>query len=952
MNNRKLLFSLGVCIIVGSLYFYTSLLKETAKYSPRSASSQFKSQGANDAAEWIYNIKKNQITGQIDHNDYLQARKEAMILAQTQSNKDLTNFHWSEVGPDNVGGRSRAIVVDKNNPNVLYAAGVAGGIFKSVTGGSSWVKINDLSENLSVVSMAQCPVTGAIYAGTGEGLGNGPMGTTNGNTAFVGKGIYKSTDGNTFTLIPSTVPLVSNSTVAEWATINELAVDENGWVYAATNKGLKLSKDGGDNWSNPVLYPATTPYTAFATDVSVVKVGSNKTVVASIGNKCFISNTGDADYVNHSTSAVDKLPSGGLSRIEMAIAPSNPDFIYCSAAKSNGTIHNIYRTTDKGEHWTIIGLGGSASFDPFSTQGSYDNTIAVFPNNPDKIILGGVNIWSWQYRGNWEQRTLWYLEETNPYYVHADIHKFVFHPTQPNTFFVCSDGGISKSTDGGISYTTLNKNFNTVQYYAVSCSRDGSVMGGTQDNGTIYINRQGNTVQNGIDVMGGDGGGSAISIINPEAFFATTYYAGLGRSANSGLVFYPSADGANPFFNARMLALGTPGETFPAAFVTPLLLWETFNDVYSPDSVIFKAVDTSYTSGAIVLVKSKNGYFFEYQLPQNLNDGEEIKVHDKIQSRFYLGADNAIWMTREALDFSVQPMWFKIAELSGQTVTMSVSKDGNYLFAATSMGNVYRISNLRLANDSLSADVTSPYMLVETKLLAGGLPSGRYPSSIAIDPSNANHVIVTYGNYGNTNYIYRSTNALDESPTFTAKQGNLPKMPVYASIIEMNNSSLVIIGTEYGVYATENIQATSPTWVDVNNGMANVPVYMLVQQIYNYPGVSNYGVIYAATHGRGIFESGAYMGINDNEKAKPNSKLEVSIYPNPVSDVANVYYNFKGNDKVYLKVYDIQGRLKDSFELTNASNSFAFNCADYSKGTYIVQLLNGNKKATAKFIVY
>jgi len=953
MNNRKLLFSLGVCIIVGSVFFCTFLLKGTAKYSPRSVNNHFKSQGANDAALWNYNIKKNQITGTIDPNDVLQARHEALALSQSKSGNTLSNFTWAEVGPDNIGGRSRAIVIDKDNSNIIYAAGVSGGIFKSVTGGSSWVKVNDMAENLAVASMAQCPLTGAIYAGTGEGLGNGPMGTTDGNTAFLGKGIYKSTDGNTFSLIASTIPAVANSTTADWATVNELAVDENGWVYAATNKGLRLSKDGGDTWTNPVLYPATSPYTGFATDVNVVKVGNNKTVVAAVGNKCFISLTGDADYVNHSTGGTTQLPISGLNRIEFAIAPSNPDYIYACASKTTGNLQNVYRTKDKGASWEIIGLGGTTTFEPLGGQGSYGNTIAVFPNNPNKIILGGIDLWSWEDGGNWEQRTLWYLDPTNPYYVHADIHKFTFSPSQPNTFYVGSDGGISKSIDGGKTYLTINKNFSVTQFYAISCSRSGDVLGGTQDNGTILVNRQGNTVQSGVSVMGGDGGGTAISIINPDAYFATTYYAGTGRSPDKGVTFYPKADGANPFFSPRMLALGTPGSSFPAAFVTPLLLWETFNDIYSPDSVIFKAVDTSYTAGSTVLVRSKNGYLFEYLLSQNLNDGEQIKVHDKIQSKFFLGTSNGVWMTREALDFSVRPSWYKIADLSGQVTSMAVSKDGMYLFAGASNGNIYRISNLRLANDSISADVGSPYMVIETKLLGGGLPSGRVPTSIAIDPNNANHVIVTYGNYGNTSYIYRSTNALDQSPIFVSKQGNLPKMPVYSSLIEMSNSSLVIIGSEYGVYATENIQAASPTWTDINTGgLANVPVYMLLQQIYDYPGVSNYGVIYAATHGRGIFESGTYMGINENGKTPANSNLEVSVYPNPVSDKANISYNIKGNSKVSLKVFDIQGRLKDTYELSGNQHNFSFDCSKYSKGIYIVQLLTENKKASAKFIVY
>ena len=44
-----------------------------------------------------------------------------------------------EIGPDNIAGRVRAIVVDDADPNhtTLYAGGVAGGLFKKV-GNENW----------------------------------------------------------------------------------------------------------------------------------------------------------------------------------------------------------------------------------------------------------------------------------------------------------------------------------------------------------------------------------------------------------------------------------------------------------------------------------------------------------------------------------------------------------------------------------------------------------------------------------------------------------------------------------------------------------------------------------------------------------------------------------------------------------------------------------------------
>ncbi|MDD3875606.1 MAG: T9SS type A sorting domain-containing protein [Bacteroidales bacterium] len=954
MINRNLLISFALLFLIGSVAFIGLFKKDPPPYTPRNINSYFASQGFNDAAEWVFNRKKNQVTGLIDHRDVLEARKEALLMPTAKGNTSLATMSWVESGPDNMGGRTRAIVIDKNNSNILYTAGVAGGIFKSVTAGSSWVKIDDFAENLAVSCMAQCPVTGHIYAGTGEGLAN-PNANPTGGTAFIGKGIFKSTNGSTFSLLPNTEPIVENNSSAEWATINEIAVDEQGWVYAATNKGLRLSKDGGATWENPL-----SPTSLNATDVSIVKVGSNKTVVASIGNRCYISSTGDSDYVNHSTGQTGKLPAGGVSRIEFAVAPSNPNIIYACAAKTNGNLLNIYRSSDKGETWTIIGEGGTTTFEPLRTQGWYNNTIAVFPNNPNKVVLGGIDLWTWELGEHWIQRTLWFLEETNPYYIHADIHKIVFDPSDPNTFYVGSDGGVSRSSDGGMTFQTINKNLNTIQFYAIAASPVGEVMGGTQDNGTIYISKQGNTVMAGKGVMGGDGGYSAFSIINPNVMFATTYYAGMGRSIDKGIVFHEADDPSNPFFSQRLLDLGgttnPPGSGgYPASFVTPLLHWETFNDIYSPDSVVFQALDTTYQAGDVVKVLSKNGFLFDYTLPQSLNDGESIKIKDMIQSRFYIGLNDAVWMTREALDFAIQPDWFKVASFSGQSIVMSVSKCGNYLFVGTSNGSIYRISNLRHAHDSLSADVTSPYCVVETKLINGGLPSGRVPTGIAIDPNDPNHVVVTFGNYANTNYVYRSTNALDANPTFTTRQGNLPKMPIYTAIIEMQNSNTVLVGTEYGVFATENINSPQPVWVSVNTGLANVPVYMLVQQVYDYPGVINYGIIYAGTHGRGAFESYTFMSANNQQNNTIHAQPNISLYPNPASDIVNLNFTLNAAARTFVKVYDIRGALVANFELNDVkkgNNDFSFDCSGFNKGSYIVQLVSGQQRLTSKFIVY
>ena len=80
---------------------------------------------------------------------------------------------WESIGPGNVGGRTRALLIDPINPDVMYAAAVAGGIWKTTNGGNSWTPLNDFLANIAVSCMAFDPSnSNTIYAGTGEGFFN------------------------------------------------------------------------------------------------------------------------------------------------------------------------------------------------------------------------------------------------------------------------------------------------------------------------------------------------------------------------------------------------------------------------------------------------------------------------------------------------------------------------------------------------------------------------------------------------------------------------------------------------------------------------------------------------------------------------------------------------------------------------------------------------------------
>ena len=1026
---RKILVSLCFCtlfLICTTFVFYKfhnkgisigNFLKEGINEDSDEAGEE---QGIDGAIKYLASMRNNQETGTIDYYDVNNALTQVAGLPSVKDN----SVNWKSMGPDNVGGRTRAILIDRKDPNHLYAGGVSGGLWESRTAGSSWVQIpmqGGVYNNISVTCITQ-DLQDSIYVGTGEGLAY-PDGGGN-NTGFLGRGIYKSyvSDGVIkFKLLASTVPSgINDKTSSPWAYVNKMAVNPvNGWIFAATGYpntsftqgGLMRSTDNGKTWQNAVKYPLSASYVKTATDI---KVSNDGTMVASVGNQCFVS------VNNGSTFAIKNkggFPASTLiTRVEFSISPTNSNYIYALAAKNtpspdtyntNGKLLNVYRSTDKGNNWTIIGPGGSTTFEIFGTgsakgQGFYDNVIAVFPNDTNHILAAGVTMYEWRKNSTWVNRT-----NGVSYPIHADIHTIVFNPQNSNIFYIGCDGGIYKTIDGGKTFNDINLNYNVTQFYAMSVlglsqpnlqtlpvpALHEEVMGGTQDNGTQWINHIYNTDQGAQQVGGGDGGWCSFSLINPDALFITLYYANSLRNPNknSKYSWQVPADWYGGGFvknsnskNWGMLGEGKDNngdgkpEWFPAPFVTPLLLWETFNDLYSKDYTNFIA-DKAYKKGDEVTVRSNNNLFPFYQiLPKSLNKGDTLKFIDKISTRYFSCWKNEIWMTKSAVNFTGVSKWFKIANITiplDTCRTLAITKDGNTLFVGTENGSIYRISNIRFAYDSLTAYYKSPYCLLSTSRINLN-KAKRMVTSVATDPQNSEHIIVTLGNYGNTDYIYESTNALDSLPTFTLKQGNLPLMPVYSALIEMTNPKVVYVGTEYGVYRTSDITHNPVVWQDANIGMDKVPTFMLLQQIYKYDGdfaptgvvnqyvdirnnrsqqnVNNYGYIYAATHGRGIFkDSTNRTTLGVKELSSKNSKPGLNVYQNPVGTNLNVNFYLPVQSNVELTIYDLNGRKYRTLSLNNSSfgqNNVSIDISNLVKGAYIISLFDGKESVSSKFI--
>lgn len=967
-----------IFIVLGSMTYGFISGNGAQEYVPRTILPQTKLNEIKPAAAHLAMIKNNQHTGLISPADLKLQQKELEDLTQSRAE----DMNWIQLGPDNFGGRTRAILFDNQTPDhtVVYAAGVTGGIWRSTNLGTTWKKINMETYNLNATCMTQTP-NGDIYVGTGESFnaqtvsGLQQMGYSSG---FMGQGIFKSVDGINFSLLPSTQPEF-NDMNSDWAYINELANDQiNSRIYAATNTGLKYSNDGGTTWATAKDADGN-ELTKNSLDV---QVGFEGNVVACIDNKGYVSPSGDVNQFKLvSTGDSVSLPAIDVTRIEFAIAPSDANVVYASVVNALGNVKNIYRSNDMGQTWRII-LPGTPSIVIFNEQGVYNNALAVFPDNPDKILLGGIDMWQGQMiqaEGfyDWKSVSESVTVPLFPTYLHEDHHVYRFVPGASNQFIVGTDGGVFLGTRSGqqYAYQISNRNYFTTQFYALGMSgiRD-YVIGGSQDNGTILIPGQnsGNTNEIGFQILPGEGGPAAISIINPGAIVVSSTAGDFRRSADFGATYSIPDNFPNTVGN-------------PQAFRTPLTLVENFNNYYSNDSVWYYA-DQDVTAGETVMVRSHNaGQPFQYVIPNgvSLSAGDSLRVQDIVTSYLYVGVANSIYFTKDFLQFDKPVDWFEISNsdfgMSGTPYSMAVSGDGNHMYVGTLNGKLYRISNLAEANDSIKADVESPGCIVSTQPVKIYVPGttdeiSQVITSVAFDPQNPNRVMITLGNYGNDSYILFSENALAQTPVFSSRQGNLPHMPVYSGIIEMMNNNMAIVGTEHGVYLTENINASSPQWNKQMMDMGSVPVFQLTQQLIDqpkitikvvlgnetsyieYPGTNNWGSIYAATYGRGLFRSDAFYQVGTDEKYlsegnKQNDKLK--IYPNPASDIANIEFESDQNREVTASVYDLTGRMVKTqmYSALKGDNNIELQLDGLKKGTYIVQLVSGSKSFSEKLII-
>ena len=271
MNKKILFVGLLVLLAVGSGVFKSlntksinieELRKQHAEFlknhpfqkTGRLVKKERKAQGLppNAFFEQKYLNEINPNTGVTHKEDVLKLQKKLNDLRQSRRAPGEVDNNWEERGPDNVGGRTRALIFDPNDASneTVFAGGVSGGLWKNTNisnSSSRWVRVG-IPENLAISCIAVDPNNSKIfYVGTGESYVNGDVN---------GDGLWKSIDGgitwdNIFGGITDASFLDTNSklTITSPAAISGnyvtvLTTTFGGDLSASITKELVLVEDG------------------------------------------------------------------------------------------------------------------------------------------------------------------------------------------------------------------------------------------------------------------------------------------------------------------------------------------------------------------------------------------------------------------------------------------------------------------------------------------------------------------------------------------------------------------------------------------------------------------------------------------------------------------------------------------------------------------------------------
>ena len=429
-----------------------------------------------------------------------------------------TKFH--EIGPANVAGHVSSIVVDQRDTNhtTVFAGSISGGLFMrsdneellsqlytnagldaSLASNHNTWHLVPCQTVLPITCMTQAP-DNTLIIGTGDNTYQ--VGSSFGRMSVLGKGIYRyNPNDGSLTMVPGTKP---TSIDADFAAVKDIkCLQYNGklYVFAVTGTGIyRWVISGSGDWN-------TAPTKVFNGEVGdFLLVSARRVAYFSAGNQLYkfgnVTATTMSPAVNISTTnSAFAAPNIG---IKLAVAPSDPSYLYAMVIDENGLMEALYLTTNE-QTWSTL---TTATIRPLTTNtGETCGAMVVDPGNPKRIYIAGSTIWAGEgyVDGSYFQWTKSSYSEselnygdymasvfTSLMYVHSGIHQIV--PTyaleedgyRRMVYYIATDGGVF-TTNAFNYYQNTNIGLNSVQINDLAVCPDGSVISGAVSNSSLMI---------------------------------------------------------------------------------------------------------------------------------------------------------------------------------------------------------------------------------------------------------------------------------------------------------------------------------------------------------------------------------------------------------------------------------------------------------------------------------
>lgn len=905
----------------------TGLAFVAACHAPKETASRHQRQGEGSEEDregrvaWELERTANPKTGGLPFMIHQKEQAFAATLPGNDLQRGAAQVAWNFRGPWNVGGRTRAFAVDISNENILFAGGVSGGLYRSSDAGATWTRVNGLNGYQGVNAIAQDTRTGHTntwYYLTGEAYGTSASG---GSAFYLGNGLYKSVDGGlNWTSLPSTASntpqTFDNVWDVTWNVVTDPGNTAQDVVYAAMYDAIYRSSNGGTTWALARGSQGTGSSSAYFTDVAVSPTSVVYATLSSDGSSANKGIWRSPDGITWTNILPPNFPLN-YDRQVIEIDPNNENTVYFfgpTPGYGRMTIDwqgdTLWNSLWKYQYlsgngsgsngvWTDLSVnlpGDINTFNGLNTQGGYDVVVKVKPGNSNVMFIGGTNVYRSNSAFTDSISTIvmggYAIGATLPFVDeypghHPDQHELFFLPSNPNILYSSNDGGVARCDDNTASNITWT------------------------DISSGYISSQFYTVA--VDPATTD------DIIIGGLQDNGTYYT---NTQNSTDPWVHSFDGDGSY-----CAIGN-SQYYYFSKQQGKIYKTTVNA--QGNFTAYRRIDP---------IGAENYQFIApYVLDPNNNNlmylcaGQSIWRNDDL---------SAIALTNQADSISTNwvqfPDTFTVAAERITALAISTTP-ANRLYFGTNRKGVYRIDNAHTGIPTRS------------NITATIFPNNAYVSCIAVNPNNADELMVVFSNYS----IYSLYHSLDGGATWTKVAGNLeanvsgsgngPSLR-WASILPVSGGTVYLVGGSTGLYATSTISGTSTVWIQQG---VNTIGRSIVDMIATRP---SDGLVVAATHGNGVFSTNI-TSINDIVSVKENeAALSVQLYPNPAGRTLNIVLGDKLSARTWnMKIADETGRIVQDAGKLSGNDAAEINIQSLQHGVYYLVLENNGEKLSRGFV--